>query len=375
MTICKTRNGNKLSNIAFGTSGSGSFANYSDDKFKSKVDLFYQVFQSGINFFDTAELYGGGLAEHILGAAFREVREDVFIASKFNPTRLNKNDLMSAFEQSLQRLQTDYIDLYQFHWPNTAADYGEIFFQLNTLKRQGKIRYIGISNFSFNELLELEKNNYLKDVSFIEILFNFGWQIPLDDLIPFCRKHNITVLAYSPLGQGKLISKIQAYVEFEIKRSSLNLSTSQVLMNWLTNQENIIPVFRSSNINHVKEIVMEKDIQPMNFVLESIKNKIQPKIIDIPLSCIKLSNIDGRQIYKSVEEAIKNEFDWIPSPESLSKRLSKYQPIEPLILNEHRDVNSVHYTLDAYDFLGENKKFWAWIIAEGFDGNAQAILA
>ena len=139
MTICKTRNGNNLSNIAFGTSGSGSFANYSDANFKSKVDLFYQVFQSGINFFDTAELYGGGLAEHILGAAFREVREDVFIASKFNPTRLNKNDLMSAFEQSLQRLQTDYIDLYQFHWPNTAADYGEIFFQLNTLKRQGKI--------------------------------------------------------------------------------------------------------------------------------------------------------------------------------------------------------------------------------------------
>ena len=371
----KTLSGNNLSKIAFGTSGSGSFAHYSEANFKLKVEHFYDVFQAGINFFDTAELYGGGLAEQILGEAFHEIRKDIFIASKFNPTRLNKDDLISAFEGSLKRLKTDYIDLYQFHWPNADADYDQIFCELIKLKKSGKIRYIGLSNFSYNELLELEKNNHLKDVSYIEILFNFGWQIPLGDLIPFCQKHNIMILAYSPLGQGKLISKIQSYKELTKICNSLNLSTPQVLINWLTNYQNVIPVFRSSNISHVKEIAMEKDIHLINQTLDKIKNKIQPKIIKVPLASINLHQIDDRPIYKNIKQAIKNEYDWIPSPESLSKRLSKHKPIEPLILNEHKNGSDVYYTLDAYDFLGENKKFWAWAISKGFKGNAQAIIS
>lgn len=167
------------------------------------------AFQAGITTFDTAEGYGMGHSERIIAEALSDVRNQVVYATKVSFNHLKYNQVIGAFHRSLKNLRTDYIDLYQIHWP--AGSWGskyvpieETMRAMNDLKKQGKIRAIGVSNFSRIQLEEAAKYALIDS---LQPPYSLFWRHVEKDAMPYCIKNNITILAYSPMAQGILTGK------------------------------------------------------------------------------------------------------------------------------------------------------------------------
>jgi len=174
-------------------------------------------FEAGITTIDTAEIYGEGHSEQIVAQAISDVREDVQLASKVFPTHLQYDQVIAACDRSLKNLQTDYLDLYQIHWPSGSFNseivpIEETMQALNALKRQGKIRAIGVSNFSREQVAQAQQYGQIDSVQPPYSLF---WRQAEKELIPYCVERNITVLAYSSLAQGLLTGKFGPNHQFE----------------------------------------------------------------------------------------------------------------------------------------------------------------
>lgn len=174
---------------------------------------------AGITTFDTAELYG---TEKFLGQALSDVRESVVYLTKVSPQNLKYHQVIKSCESSLQNLNTDYIDLYQIHWPSGFYSSGrtwrkiipieETISALNKLKQQGKIRAIGICNFSLSQLQEARKYGCIDS---IQLPYSLFWRQIEKDIVPYCIENNIAILAYSPLAQGLLTGKFKQAHKFQ----------------------------------------------------------------------------------------------------------------------------------------------------------------
>jgi len=167
------------------------------------------AFEAGITTVDTAEVYGNGHSEQIVAKALSDVRDQVVYASKVWVGNLKYDKVIEACDRSLKNLQTDYIDLYQIHWPpgsfNTeVVPLEETMSALNKLKEQGKIRSIGVSNFSRSQLAEVAQYGKIDS---LQPPYSLFWRQVEQDAKPYCLEHNISILAYSPLAQGLLTGK------------------------------------------------------------------------------------------------------------------------------------------------------------------------
>ncbi len=167
------------------------------------------AYDSGIITFDTAEVYGNGHSEKILGNTLRDVRDKVVIATKVFSNHLKYERVIDACHRSLKNLRTDYIDLYQIHWPpgsfgSEKVPLEETMKAMTDLMAQGKIRSIGVSNFS-QPLLE-EAARYGR-IDSLQPPYSLFWRMVETDAMPYCLKNNITILAYSPMAQGLLTGK------------------------------------------------------------------------------------------------------------------------------------------------------------------------
>ena len=175
------------------------------------------AFEAGITTFDTAAAYGKGHSERILGAALAGVRTDVILATKVFANRLQFNQVIKSCHQSLKNLKTDYIDLYQIHWPagafgTRAVPIEETLAAMNELKEQGKIRAIGVSNFS---CAQLEEAAQYARIDSIQSPYSLFWRHIEGDIMSYCRENNISILAYSPMAQGLLTGKFTQNHKFE----------------------------------------------------------------------------------------------------------------------------------------------------------------
>lgn len=186
-----------------------------DDKETTKAVR--AAFEAGITTFDTAEAYGRGHSEKILAAATSDIRSKVIYATKVFATHLNYDLVLKSCHQSLKNLQTDYIDLYQIHWPagsfgTREVPIGETMGALNDLKEQGKIRSIGVSNFSRAQLQEALEYGQIDS---LQPPYSLFWrQVEKDDM-SFCVENRITILAYSSMAQGLLTGKFGPDHRFE----------------------------------------------------------------------------------------------------------------------------------------------------------------
>lgn len=167
------------------------------------------AYDAGITTFDTAEVYGSGHSERIVGNALYDLRDRVVIATKVFSNHLEYNQVIDACHGSLKNLNTDYIDLYQIHWP--PGTFGakkvpleETMRAMTDLKAQGKIRAIGVSNFSRRQLEEAA--TYGK-IDSLQPPYSLFWRKVEKNALPYCRENKITVLAYSSMAQGLLTGK------------------------------------------------------------------------------------------------------------------------------------------------------------------------
>jgi len=167
------------------------------------------AFDAGINAFDTAEMYGRGHSERMLAAATGDIRSKVVYMTKVFSNHLQYDQVIAACHRSLKNLKTDYIDLYQIHWPSGAwgsrpVPIEETLRALNDLKSQGKIRAIGVSNFSRGQI---EEAGRFGSIDSLQPPYSLFWRQAEKDALPYCAANGMTVLAYSPMAQGILAGR------------------------------------------------------------------------------------------------------------------------------------------------------------------------
>ncbi len=166
-------------------------------------------FEAGITTVDTAEVYGTGHSEQIVGQALADVRTQAVYATKVFANHLKYDQVIEACDRSLRNLNTDYIDLYQIHWASgtwnsEVVPIAETMSALNKLKADGKIRAIGVSNFSRSQLEEASQYGRIDS---LQPPYSLFWRKIEKDITPYCLEHNISILAYSSLAQGLLTGK------------------------------------------------------------------------------------------------------------------------------------------------------------------------
>ena len=208
--------GVSVSAIVMGCWGIGGGYTWGDQDEKASIDTIRAAVELGINLFDTAEFYSDGYSEEVVGKGLKGLRDRVMIATKVWVDNLAKDKVITACEGSLRRLQTDYIDLYQIHWPNHEVPVDETLEAMEQLKREGKIRHVGVSNFGVEDLSDaLKVGNLATNQMAYSLLFRaleFG-------ILEKCIASNVDILAYSPLAQGLLTGKFKSAADVDDERA------------------------------------------------------------------------------------------------------------------------------------------------------------
>ncbi|HSC35670.1 MAG TPA: aldo/keto reductase [Thermodesulfobacteriota bacterium] len=224
-------------------------------RYRGGIEPLRKGIELGATLIDTAEGYG---TEEIVGKAVRGIRERVFIATKVSGRRLGYDDVLRAAEESLSELGTDYIDLYQVHWPNSSYPMKETMRAMETLVDRGVVRFIGVSNFDLDDLREAEGALRHTPIVSNQVLYNLNERGIERGLLPYCFENRITVLAYTPLDDGNLASRPRFMspkrirVLEEISRET-GKTTAQVALNWCTSRENVIAIPKSDSVERTVE--------------------------------------------------------------------------------------------------------------------------
>ena len=215
--------------------------------------------ETGYTHFDTAEMYASGHSEELIAQAIRETgtaRESLFITSKVLPSHLKYKDVLQACANSLRRLQTDYLDLYLIHWPQAGMNLADTFRALNELVADGKVRHLGVSNFSLRLFKEAQSH------SKTPLLTN---QVPYslsdrtyerDGVLKYYQDHDVLVTAYEPVDKGRLpmSSTLRAIAEAH------NATPFQIALAWLIAKPRVITIPMSLNPEHIRENFAAVDI-------------------------------------------------------------------------------------------------------------------
>ncbi|GAX60764.1 aldo/keto reductase [Candidatus Scalindua japonica] len=213
----------KVSTIGYGAWGIGGKPFWSTEGEENSIRSIEKAIDLGINFFDTAPVYGFGFSEKLLGSCLKSKRRDVIIATKcglkWKKEKLKaiekistRESILEEIDLSLKRLQTDYIDLYQIHWPDENTPVEETMSTLMQIQKEGKIRYIGVSNYSVGQIQESLKCGQIIS---LQPMYSMLERDIEEEGLPFCIENNIGVICYSPLASGVLTGKYDENTRFD----------------------------------------------------------------------------------------------------------------------------------------------------------------
>jgi len=224
-----------------------------------KLDSLKAGLEAGLNFIDTAEIYQ---SENIVAEAIKEKkRDELFVATKVFQRHLHEDALIKSCKRSLLKLGTSYVDLYQIHMPNSRVPIVETMGAMEKLLNDGLIRAIGISNFSFKQMQEAEEALKKAEISSTQMNYNLVHRGIEKDILPHCEKEKIAVIAYFPLGHGKLVGEFRGYPEV-MKNMDKKWTPSHVALSWLfSRSEAVFPIPRASTRNHVQLDAQAADLQ------------------------------------------------------------------------------------------------------------------
>jgi diketogulonate reductase-like aldo/keto reductase len=205
----------------------------------------------GMSLIDTAEMYGNGRSEELIGRVVAGQRDRVFLVSKVSPNHVAGDGIARACEASLGRLGTDHLDLYLLHWPSRDAPLSSIVAAFENLRAAGKIRAWGVSNFGVGDMEDLFRVPRGDRCATNQVLYNLAKRDIERDLLPWCKQHGMPVMAYSPLG-GAGASLLREPTLARIGAAH-NCSAAAVALAWTIRNENVIAIPESGSAEHVKE--------------------------------------------------------------------------------------------------------------------------
>lgn len=250
-----------LPKIGFGTWNIGGGSSADSSKDAASLTALRTALEVGYTHFDTAEVYADGHSEELLGRAVRETRtarERVFITSKVDPGHLSYEDVLRSCEDSLRRLNTEYLDLYLIHWPpRSISKLDDAFRALNKLMRDGKVKHLGVSNFN---LKFLQRSQELSETPIItnQVPYRLPDKSYVENgVLTYCQQNDILITAYSPV---KFRSMRVNKVLNEIAQAH-SATPFQIALAWLVMQPRVITIPMSINPQHIKENFDAADIE------------------------------------------------------------------------------------------------------------------
>ena len=199
-----------------------------DSSDSHSIDILRKGFEKGLTFVDTAEIYGAGHSEEILGYAVKDCRSEVQIGTKFSPEN-SPNRMIDACKSSLERLKTDYIDLYQTHWPSSDIKFESTLDGFNSLLREGLIKYVGLSNATLKQV-SLAKEKLPEGRFVLQQAFNLADRFAEENFLPACQKEGRLMIAYSPLMEGKFVPNDNRKDQIQAYASKLGLTLPQLIL-------------------------------------------------------------------------------------------------------------------------------------------------
>lgn len=315
----------------------------------------------GLTFIDTAEAYADGYSEELIGKALSSIRSKVQIGTKFSPENHRYKDVIKSAEKSLKRLDTEYIDIYQIHWPNQNIPISETLEALAHLIEQGKILSVGVCNFSVRDLSETMSVLDSFKIVTNQVEYNLFDRFSEYALFEFCSQNEVKIIAYSPLDKGRT-------TDGDTRRKFLNQlsikygkSIEQIALNWLTSSDLVTAIPTTRNKSHILQnsqsldfVMDDKDYELIDLTCNAV-----PELINVHDIEVSLNGEGARKVYQNMNEAIENKLNLCPSPVELSKFILEGDPIKPVRLRLRAGADGGK----IYDLIEGRLRYWAWVIA------------
>jgi aryl-alcohol dehydrogenase-like predicted oxidoreductase len=263
----------KVSAVGLGTGFRGGITEKAPKVIEAALDL-------GVTLIDTAEIYDDGMSESIIGEVIKSRRDEIVLVTKVSGDHLRYDQVLKAADGSLKRLGTDCIDLYLVHWPNSKVPLSETMRAMERLVEEGKVRYIGVSNFDVTRLEKARQELSRHEIIANEVKYNLMEMEIEKDVLPYCRKERIEIIAFGSLARGLLTGRFTKESDiseddwrsrdwfFKGENFSNGLrvvevlkeigkaygkTAGQVAINWLLTKPSVFPIFGASDAEQVKE--------------------------------------------------------------------------------------------------------------------------
>jgi diketogulonate reductase-like aldo/keto reductase len=277
MRTIELRSGQKMPVLGQGTWG---FGERGKGRAEAVAALRHGI-DRGMTLIDTAEMYGEGGAEEIVGEAIAGRRDEIFLVSKVYPHNASRKGAIAACERSLKRLATDRIDVYLLHWRGgeTLADTIAAF---ETLQRDGKIGSYGVSNFDTDDMAELWRVPGGDATTTNQVLYNLMRRGAAFDLLPWCRSHGVPIMAYSPIEQARML-RHAGLKKLAAKRG---ITPAQLALAWLLHQDGVVVIPKAGQIKHVDENAAALDIKLSAAELAALDREFPPPKRKAPLAML-----------------------------------------------------------------------------------------
>lgn len=235
----------------------------------------------GMCLIDTAEMYAHGRSEQLVGEAIAGRRDEVFLVSKVLPSNATRHRMPAACARSLERLGTDRLDLYLLHWRGRAR-LEEAFEAFEALVRQGSIRHWGVSNFDRSDMVEAASLPAAGDLETDQVLYNLARRGVEHDLLPWCRNAGVPLMAYSPVGQGRLLGR----PELAAVAERHGATPAQVALAWVLRHDNVNAIPKSGTSEHVRDNRGALDVRLTDSDLAELDRAFPPPAGPAPLQVL-----------------------------------------------------------------------------------------
>ncbi len=235
---------------------------YMGDNSSRKIDEINALrrgIELGMSIIDTAEMYGDGRAELLVGEAIAGRRDQVYLVSKVLPYHASRKGTITSCENSLKRLQTDYLDMYLLHWEGSYP-FQETVEAMLELVQQGKIRQWGVSNMDIGEMEDFFSLPGGDTCATDQVLYNLSRRGIEYDLLPWCKKKKLPVMAYSPIEQGRILDN----KELKKIADKHNATPAQIALAWVLRNPDVIAIPKAGKVEHV-----ESNFESLNIVLDA----------------------------------------------------------------------------------------------------------